>query len=80
MLSLSRCKSDYISLVKNLTKIYLSSSGNCVLDSAARSLVSLCDGNHARVAKSRAQLYKVAIELYDCVVKLISSDDSTIAT
>lgn len=78
--SLPQRKGDYVSLVKNLADIYLSSSDDRVLDSAARSLVSLCNGDHARVAESKAQLRKVVVELRDRVVELMSADDSTIAT
>jgi len=78
--SLPQRKQDYMSLIKNLGEIYLSSSDDRILDNTARSLVSLCDGDHARVAESKAQLRKVVVELRDRVVELMSSDDSTIAT
>ena len=54
--SLPQRKQDYVSLIKNLGEIYLSSSDDRVLDAAAASLVSLCKGDHARVAESKAQL------------------------
>ena len=69
-----------MALIKNLGEIYLSSSDDRVLDSTARSLVSMCNGDHARVAESKAQLRKVVVELRDRVVELMSADDSTIAT
>jgi len=78
--SLPQRKQDYMSLIKNLGEIYLSSSDDRILDNTARSLVSLCNGDHARVAESKAQLRKVVVELRDRVVELMSSDDSTIAT
>jgi hypothetical protein len=69
-----------MALVKNLGEIYLASSDDRILDSTARSLVSLCRGDHARVAESKAQLRKVVNELRDRVVEMMSADDSTIAT
>jgi len=78
--SLPQRKQDFMSLIKNLGEIYLSSSNEDTLDKTARSLSSLCKGNHARVTESKAQLRKVVVELRDRIVELMSSDDSTIAT
>jgi len=78
--SLPQRKQDFMALIKNLGDIYLSSSDDRILDSTARSLVSLCDGDHARIPESKAQLRKVVVELRNRVVELMSSDDSTIAT
>ncbi|KAL9183151.1 hypothetical protein ACHAXT_004938 [Thalassiosira profunda] len=78
--SLPQRKADYLALLKNLGEIYLSSSDDRVLDSAARSLAALCRGDHARTAESKAQLRKVVIELRDRVVELMSPDDATVAT
>ena len=78
--SLPQRKQDFMSLIKNLGEIYLSSSDTHILDNCARSLVSLSTGDHARVAESKAQLRKVVVELRDRIVELMSSDDSTIAT
>lgn len=78
--SLPQRKQDYMALIKNLGDVYLSSSDNRILDNTARSLVSLCNGDHARVAESKAQLRKVVVELRDRIVELMSSDDNTIAT
>jgi len=78
--SLPQRKQDFMSLIKNLGEIYLSSSDTHILDNCARSLVSLCNGDHARVAESKTQLRKVVLELRDRIVELMSSDDSTIAT
>ena len=78
--SLPPRKADYLSLVQNLSEIYLESSDDRVLDSTARSLVSLCQGDHARVAETRARLRHVVVELRDRVVEMMAADDSTIAT
>eukprot|EP00986_Skeletonema_menzelii_P009966 scaffold4669_cov108-Skeletonema_menzelii.AAC.3 len=78
--SLPQRKQDFMSLIKNLGEIYLSSSNDDTLDKTARSLSSLCKGNHARVTESKAQLRKVVVELRDRIVELMSPDDSTIAT
>lgn len=78
--SLPQRKQDFMSLIKNLGEIYLSSSNNDTLDKTARSLSSLCRGNHARVTESKAQLRKIVVELRDRIVELMSSDDATIAT
>lgn len=78
--SLPQRKQDFMDLIKNLGEIYLSSSDTRILDNTARSLVSLCNGDHARAAESKAQLRKVVVELRDRIVELMSSDDSTIAT
>ena len=78
--SLPQRKQDFMSLIKNLGEIYLSSSNDDTLHKTARSLASLCKGNHARVTESKAQLRKVVVELRDRIVELMSSDDSTIAT
>lgn len=78
--SLPQRKQDFMSLIKNLGEIYLSSSNDNTLDKTARSLASLCKGNHARVTESKAQLRKIVVELRDRIVELMSPDDSTIAT
>lgn len=78
--SLPQRKQDFMSLIKNLGEIYLSSSNADTLDKTARSLSSLCKGNHARVTESKAQLRKIVVELRDRIVELMSSDDATIAT
>ena len=78
--SLPQRKQDYMSLIKNLGEIYLSSSDDKILDNTACSLVSLCKGDHARVPESKAQLRKVVSELRDRIVELMSSDDATVAT
>lgn len=80
--SLPQRKPDYMDLIKNLGEIYLSSSDTRILDNTARSLISLCAGDHARVAESKAQLRKVVVELRDRVVELMTSGDdgTTIAT
>lgn len=78
--SLPQRKQDFLSLIKNLGDIYLSSSNEDTLDKTARSLVSLCKGNHARVTESKTQLRMIVNELRDRIVELMSSDDSTIAT
>ena len=78
--SLPQRKQDFMALIKNLGEIYLSSSDTKILDSCARSLVSLCNGDHARVAESKTQLRKVVVELRNRIVELVTSDDSTIAT
>lgn len=78
--SLSQRKQDFMSLIKNLGDIYLSSSDTRILDNTAQSIISLCDGDHARVADSKNQLRSIVIELRDRIVELMSSDDSTIAT
>jgi len=78
--SLPQRKQDYMALIKNLGEIYLSSSDDRILDNTACSIVSLCNGDHARVAESKAQLRKLIVELKDRVVELMSSDDATIAT
>ncbi|EJK58196.1 hypothetical protein THAOC_21703 [Thalassiosira oceanica] len=82
VLSLPQRKQDFMSLIKNLSEIYLSSSDNGVLDRTARSLVSLTRGDHARVSESKAQLRKVATELRDRIVDNMASDsdNTTIAT
>ena len=82
VLSLPQRKQDFMSLIKNLGEIYLSSSDNKVLDRTARSLVSLTRGDHARVSESKAQLRKVATELRDRIVDNMASDsdNTTIAT
>jgi hypothetical protein len=78
--SLPQRKQDFMDLIKNLSEIYLSSSDTRILDNTARSLVSLCNGDHARAIESKAQLSKVVVELRDRTVELMSSDDSTITT
>jgi cohesin complex subunit SA-1/2 len=80
--SLPQRRQDFMDLIKNLGEIYLSSSDTRILDNTARSLVSLCNGDHARAAESNAQLRKVVVELRDRVVDLMTSGDdgTTIAT
>jgi cohesin complex subunit SA-1/2 len=80
--SLPQRKQDFMDLIKNLGEIYLSSSDTRILDNTARSLVSLCNGDRARAAESKAQLRKVVVELRDRVVDLMTSGDdgTTIAT
>lgn len=78
--SLPQRKQDFMSLIKNLGEIFLSSSNDGTLEKTARSLVSLCKGTHARVTESKTQLRQVVVELRDRIVELMSSDDATIAT
>ena len=78
--SLPQRKQDFMSLIKNLGEIFLSSSNDDTLEKTARSLASLCKGTHARVTESKTQLRKVVVELRDRIVELMSSDDATIAT
>ena len=78
--SLPQRKQDFMSLIKNLGEIYLSSSDTRILDNTAQSIISLCNGDHARVAESKNQLRNIVVELRDRIVELMSSDDSTIAT
>ncbi len=73
-------KQAFMSLIKNLGEIYLSSSDTRILENTAQSITSLCDGDHARVAESKNQLRIIVVELRDRIVELMSSDDSTIAT
>ena len=74
--SLPQRKHDFMSLIKNLGEIYLSSSDDRILNNIALSMVSLSNGDHARVADSKGQVRKIVVELRDRVVELMSSDDS----
>jgi hypothetical protein len=78
--SLPQKKQEYMSLIKNLGEVFLSSSDEKILCNTAASLVSLTRGDHARVAESKAQLRKVVVELRDRLVDLMASDDATLAT
>ena len=78
--SLPQRKQDFMSLIKNLGEIYLSSSDTSILDNTAQSIISLCSGDHARVDEAKIQLRKIVVELRDRIVELMSSDDSTVST
>ena len=77
--SLTQRTHDYVSLIKNLGETYLSSSNDPVLNIDAASLGSLCKGDHACVAESKAQLQKTAVDMCGSALEPVASDDSTIA-
>eukprot|EP00569_Conticribra_weissflogii_P004744 CAMPEP_0171342406 /NCGR_PEP_ID=MMETSP0878-20121228/14224_1 /TAXON_ID=67004 /ORGANISM="Thalassiosira weissflogii, Strain CCMP1336" /LENGTH=1813 /DNA_ID=CAMNT_0011845061 /DNA_START=84 /DNA_END=5525 /DNA_ORIENTATION=- len=78
--SLPQRKQEFMSLIKNLGDIYVSSSDTQILTNTAQSIVSLSKGDHGRVSEATAQIRNIVTEIRDRLVDLLSSDDSTVAS
>lgn len=78
--SLPQRKQEFMSLIKNLGDIYLSSSDTRILTNTAQSIVSLSKGDHGRVSEVVSQIRNIVTEIRDRLVDLLSSDDSTVAS
>lgn len=73
--SLPQRKSDFVAMSKNLTNIFLQSNDENVLTNAALSLVSLCKGDHARVAEAKKSVNKCLVELHDRILTHLSASE-----
>ncbi len=72
MFSLPQRKSDFFSLLKSLTDIYLLSSNETVLKSTARSIIYLSEGDHARSNEAKAAIQNIVAELRSRIAKHLS--------
>ena len=72
--SLPQRKSDFVSLTKNLTEIFLQSNDEKVLVNAALSLTFLCKGDHARAVEAKSAMKKMIGELRDRTLLHLSLD------
>ncbi len=72
MFSLPQRKSDFLSLLKSLTDIYLLSSNETVLKSTARSIIYLSEGDHARSNEAKAAIQNIVAELRSRILMHLS--------
>jgi len=73
VLSLPQRKSDFVSLTKNLTEVFLQSTDDKVLQNTAFSLSFLCKDDHARTMEAKTSVKKTLCELRDRILFHLST-------
>lgn len=73
--SLPSRKNDFMSLVKTLTRIFLESTDETVLQNIASAIFTLVDGDHVRVTDVKMQLKRLSSSLQDRLMELLRETD-----
>jgi hypothetical protein len=73
--SLPARKSDFSTLVKNLSRLFLETTDEIVLINIARALATLVEGDHARIAEVRMQVKRLSSDLQDRLMELLREGD-----
>lgn len=73
--SLPARKSDFLALVKTMTRMILESTDEVVLKNVTNALFVLADGDHVRVADVKMQLKRLSTSLQDRLMELLRESD-----